>query len=203
MDKAKIFKISLLGETAVGKTSIVTIYTEKEFNINTLSTAGIDSCIKKKVFDNIEYTFKIFDTAGQERYKSLSNTTIQMADGFFMVFAVDDEKSYKRIINWIDFIDQHVTLEEKVLYLIGNKIDVEPEERKITKEEAEKFAKSKNAKYFETSALKNQGINEAFEEIFKEIYEKYKLSNNRNSNFNLDKKKIINENNKEKKKCLC
>ena len=99
MEKTKIFRISLLGESAVGKTSIVSVYTKNEFSNSTLSTTGIDFCIKKKEFDDIECKFKIFDTAGQERYKSLSLTTIQVADGFFMVFAVDDEKSFKRIIN--------------------------------------------------------------------------------------------------------
>ena len=201
MKKTKGFNISLLGETAVGKTSIVSVYTKVGFNFGTLSTTGIDSNITRKKFDNKEYKFIIFDTAGQERYKSLSNTTIQIADGFFMVFAVDNKDSFNRVIDWIDFIDEHVNLEEKVLYLIGNKIDVETDERMVTKEEAEKFAKSKNFKYFETSALKNKGIDEAFEEIFKDIYEMYKYSEKRNSNFNLDMKNINNEKNKKKKKC--
>ena len=201
MKKTKGFNISLLGDTTVGKTSIVSTYTKVGFNMGTLTTTGIDSNITKKKFDNKEYKFIIFDTAGQERYKSLSNTTIQIADGFFMVFAVDNRDSFIKIIDWIKFIDDHTNLDEKVLYLIGNKIDVELEERMVKKEEAEEFAKSKNAKYFETSALKNEGIKEAFEEIFKDIYEMYKQGKTRNSNFNLDVKNINNENNKKKKKC--
>ena len=201
MKKTTGFKISILGESTVGKTSIVNAYSKNQFSYNTVLTTGIVSFMKQKQFDNKEYKFKIFDTAGQERYKSLSNTTIQIADGFFMVFAVDNKDSFNRVIDWIDFIDEHVNLEEKVLYLIGNKIDVETDERMVTKEEAEKFAKSKNFKYFETSALKNKGIDEAFEEIFKDIYEMYKYSEKRNSNFNLDMKNINNEKNKKKKKC--
>ena len=164
-------------------------------------TTGIVSFMKQKQFDNKEYKFKIFDTAGQERYKSLSNTTIQIADGFLMVFAVDNKNSFNKIVDWINFIEDNVNLEEKVLYLIGNKIDVKTEVRQVTKEEAEEFANSKNAKYFETSALKNEGINEAFEEIFKDIYQMHKQINNRNSNFNLDVKNINNQNNKKKKFC--
>ena len=201
MKKNTGFKISLLGESTVGKTSIVNAYSKNQFSYNTVQTTGIVSFMKKKQFDNKEYKFKIFDTAGQERYKSLSNTTIQIADGFFMVFAVDNRDSFIKIIDWIKFIDDHTNLDEKVLYLIGNKIDVELEERMVKKEEAEEFAKSKNAKYFETSALKNEGIKEAFEEIFKDIYEMYKQGKTRNSNFNLDVKNINNENNKKKKKC--
>ena len=201
MKKNTGFKISLLGESTVGKTSIVNAYSKNQFSYNTVLTTGIVSFMKKKQFDNKEYKFKIFDTAGQERYKSLSNTTIQIADGFFMVFAVDNKKSFYKIIDWINFIEDNVNLEEKVLYLIANKIDVESEVRQVTKEEAEKFANSTNAKYFETSALKNEGINEAFEEIFKDIYQMHKQSNNRNSNFNLDMKNINNQNNKKKKFC--
>ena len=201
MKKNTGFKISLLGESTVGKTSIVNAYSKNQFSYNTVQTTGIVSVMKKKQFDNKEYKFKIFDTAGQERYKSLSNTTIQIADGFFMVFAVDNKKSFYKIIDWIHFIEDNVNLEEKVLYLIANKIDVESEVRQVTKEEGEKFANSKNAKYFETSALKNEGINEAFEEIFKDIYQMHKQSNNRNSNFNLDMKNINNQNNKKKKFC--
>ena len=201
MKKNTGFKISLLGESTVGKTSIVNAYSKNQFSYNTVQTTGIVSVMKKKQFDNKEYKFKIFDTAGQERYKSLSNTTIQIADGFFMVFAVDNKESFYKIIDWINFIEDNVDLEEKALYLIANKIDVESEVRQVTKEEGEKFANSKNAKYFETSALKNEGINEAFEEIFKDIYQMHKQSNNRNSNFNLDMKNINNQNNKKKKFC--
>ena len=201
MKKNTGFKISLLGESTVGKTSIVNAYSKNQFSYNTVQTTGIVSVMKKKQFDNKEYKFKIFDTAGQERYKSLSNTTIQIADGFFMVFAVDNKESFYKIIDWINFIEDNVDLDEKALYLIANKIDVESEVRQVTKEEAEKFANSKNAKYFETSALKNEGINEAFEEIFKDIYQMHKQSNNRNSNFNLDMKNINNQNNKKKKFC--
>ena len=201
MKTATGFKISILGESTVGKTSIVNTYSKNQFSYNTVLTTGIVSFMKKKQFDNKEYNFKIFDTAGQERYRSLSNTTIQIADGFFMVFAVDNKNSFNKIVDWINFIEDNVNLEEKVLYLIGNKIDVKTEVRQVTKEEAEDFANSKNSKYFETSALKNEGINEAFEEIFKDIYQMHKQINNKNSNFNLDVKNINNQNNKKKKFC--
>ena len=181
------FKISLLGDKNVGKTSIVTAYTKDEFNFETLATIGIDTSIKKKTFDNVEYTFKIFDTVGQEKFNSISTTTIQMAVGFFMVFAINHRKSYERIVHWISYIEEYVNLKEKVIFIIGNKSDVKPEEREVTKEEAEVFAKSKNAKYFENSALNRNGINESFEEMFKDVYEMSKKNNNWNSNIILDK----------------
>ena len=199
----------MLGESYVGKTLIINLYIRKE-NIDVLRTIGMEESRLKKTFDNLEYKFKIFDTAGQERYRSIAYTTIQISDGYFLVFAVDNKNSFLKINKFIDYIDDHVNLEEKVLYLIGNKIDVKPEDREVTKEEVEKFAKSKNVKYFETSARAKKGINEAFEEMFKDIYEKYKLDNEKeiNDHFELDKKnnkkktnflyEIFKKNNKEK-----
>ena len=70
--------------------------------------------------------------------------------GFLKVFAFNNRQSYERLVNWINYIEEYVNLEEKVLFIIGNKIDIKPEEREVAKEEAEEIAKSKNAKYFET-----------------------------------------------------
>ena len=142
--------------------------------------------IMKKIYNNLEYTFKIFDTPGQERFRSFSLTHIQICEGFFIVFAVDNKESFERVISWINYIEDYANLEEKVLYLLGTKIDVKPEEKQVTKEEVEKFAKSMNAKYFETSARTKEGINEAFEEMFKDVLEQYKMNTNKETNY-LDK----------------
>jgi len=105
-----------------------------------------------------------------------------MSDGYFLVFSVDNKKSFERVIMWINWIEDYVNLEEKIVYLVGNKIDVKPEEREVTKEEIEEFAKNKNFKYFETSARTQKGINEAFEEMFKDFYEKSKIINKKKDN---------------------
>ena len=173
MERKKKLNISLLGETCVGKTCIVNSYTRNEF-IETIKTLGILESIVKKTFDNLEYKFKIFDTAGEEKFRSISNSTILIADGFFIVFSVDNKKSFESVISWIKNIEDYINLEEKVLYLLGNKIDVEPEKRQVTKEEAVLYAKSRNIKYFETSARIGKGINEAFEEMFQDVYENIK-----------------------------
>ncbi len=202
----KIFRISLLGEGQVGKTSMLTAYTKNEFSFDALSTIGIVEDFIKKTFDKMEYKFKIFDTAGQERYNSIATSTIQIADGFFMVFAVNNKESYKKIVKWIDSIKEYVNLEEKVLFIIGNKCDANSEERVVGKEEAEKFAKGYNAKYYETSAYTREGINGAFEDMFKDVYEMYKKNkndNNRNSNIVLDNNNAGNAKNKDPKKKKC
>ena len=202
----KIFKISLLGEKDVGKTSMLATYMNKEFNLQSLSTIGIVENFIKKTFDKVEYKFKIFDTAGQERYNSIATSTIQIADGFFMVFAVNHKGSYEKIVTWINSIKEYVNLKEKVLFIIGNKCDVNSEERVVGKDEAENFAKGYNAKYLETSAFTRKGIDDAFENMFKDVYEMYKKNkndNNRNSNIVLDNNNAGNAKNKDPKKKKC
>ena len=152
------FNVSLLGERAVGKTSIFSVLLGKEFSENTLNTIGIESEIVSAKFDGKEYKFKIFDTAGPERYRSISSTTINLADDFLLVFGVDDKKTLETIRYWIKSIEEDCDIKKKVLFLVGNKIDIE--KREITKEEALSFAKTNNIRYFETSAKTGFGIKE-------------------------------------------
>ena len=175
MERKKFFKIGLLGESSVGKTCIINSYTRNEF-IETFPTLGIGPYNVKKTFDNSEYKFKIIDTSGNERDRSLTGTIMKIADGLVVVFAVDNRHSFVKVDFWINNIEYLVNLEEKVLYLVGNKSDVEPEKRQVTKEEAESYAKCKKIKYFETSACTKKGINEVFEEVFKEVYEISKIN---------------------------
>ena len=100
------FNVCLLGEGHVGKTCIVTKYTKNIFDDNTLMTVGVDNCMDQVTFDGNEYIIKIFDTAGQERYRSVSTNFISLSDGFFVVYAVDDRKSFECIDKWINSIEE-------------------------------------------------------------------------------------------------
>ena len=187
MSKRKTFNISLLGESTVGKTSIYQFHEDKSFIDAKEKTLGVVESFKYVKFpgDEEEYKFKIFDIAGQERYRSITNTTIQLADGFLMVFAVDNRKSFEKVNDWIKFIDEHVDLKEKVLYLVGNKIDIK--EREVEKEEGEEFAKKMGIKYRETSAKTGEGTEEVFQEIYKDVYERSKQNNlEKNNNQTID-----------------
>ena len=144
-----------------------------------------------------EYTFKIFDTAGQERYKSIAQSTIQLSDGFLIVFDVNVKSTFERVIDWINFIDERVNINEKVLILVGNKID--KEERKVSKEEATNFAKEKNLKYFETSAKNGFGIKETFNELYQDVYKKCKSMQQKGE----DSKKLSENNSKKNRSSWC
>ena len=162
------FNISLIGESNVGKTSLVQVLTGNEFSDDMLSTIGIVNIHINKIIEEKNYRFNIFDTAGQEKYNSLSSSTIQIAHGILLVFSVDNKDSFNHIDNWYKVIEECVDPKEKVIYLVGNKNDLE--NREINENEAKKFADSHNMKYFETSAKTNTGLNEVFDEICLDIY---------------------------------
>ena len=189
----KKFTITILGEQCVGKTSISLIYQEKRFNIQPFFHCSILDSYQKVKFpdDDNKYTFKIFDCPGQERYRSIANSTIQIADGFLMIFSVYNMETFRKIVNWIKFINKSVDFKQKVVFLIGNKAD--KDERVVKKEEAEEYAKKMDIKYRETSVKTGEGINEVFQEIFNDIYKNYKyglikyglISKNKKNNLNL------------------
>ena len=205
--KRKKFNVSILGETQVGKTNMVCVLKGQGFQPQILSTIGIDNFVDKAVFDNTEYTFKIFDTAGQERYqKVVADSTIKIADGFLMVFSVDRAETLQKINYWLNFIDQHTNLKEKVLLLVGNKIDLQ--NREVSNEEGFNFAKERKMKYFETSAKTGFGIKEAFQQLYKDIYDLHLSLDNKNEGNNkkqteniVIKKEDVKVDKKKKKKC--
>ena len=203
------FNVCLLGEGHVGKTCIASVYTGHHFDENTLMTVGLDNYTSNEKFDGEEYKFKIFDTAGQERYRSISTNTIQISDGFLVVFAVNDRESFDHISYWINIIEEKTDFKKKVIILVGNKIDLQ--EREVTNEEAVNFAKEKDIKYFETSAKTGFGIKESFKQLYEDVYKKYKENEKINKAENnemtvqpviqLNEKKHVNDESQKKKNC--
>ena len=165
----KKFNVILLGEKSVGKTSLVLSLTGQPFNENQLATLGVNSVSHKAIIDGKELLFKIYDTTEQKRYNSISTSILRKIDGFLLVFSVDNEQSLEKISKWIENIEENVDRKEKVLILVGNKIDINI--REVTNEEGMNFANERNMKYFETSAKTGFGIDEAFNKIFQDIYE--------------------------------
>jgi len=204
------FNISVLGEGDVGKTTLISVYSGKEFEINTLVTICLDNYCFNEKFDGQDYIFKVFDTAGQERYKSISHSTIRLADGFLLVFSVDNRNSFELINEWLNTISGSCDISRKVIFLVGNKIDIK--ERNVSNEEAVAYAKTKNLSYCETSAKTGFGVKDTFKKLFYTLYQKSKEIDNDNepNNINnvnkqtapiqLDKKHFSK---KERKKCHC
>ena len=174
-----VFKILTIGDGGVGKTSILRRYVENKFLKHHLSTIGIDFLSKTLKIKDKEIKLKIWDTAGQERYRQITSHIYKDADGIILVFDVTSEESFNQITDWMEQIKNNVSKEEINLILIGNKCDLA--DRMVEKERGEEMAKKLKIKYFETSALTGQGINEAFEELAKQIFR------NKNPNENISR----------------
>ena len=200
MIKRTKFNVSLLGEASVGKTCMINSLKGFPFDENQIATIGIDDVMDQAKFENNSYKFKIFDTAGQERYRSISTQTVQLADGFLIVFAVDSKQSFERVSYWIETITDKVNINQKALILVGNKCDVDEDKKQVTRETAEELAKSYKMKYFETSAKTGSNIKNVFHQLYKDIYVlSKKLDKKEGDNFKLDNVVEDNDDNEENK----
>ncbi len=169
MDYDKTCKILLIGDSLVGKTCLISRYAIGVFNEDYISTIGFDSRQKEEIINNEKVLVRIFDTAGQERFKSITANYLRNAEGVILVYDLTSTESFESLKFWIESIKNNLGNDEPIpIIIIGNKIDLE-DARQINKSVAEKFAKDNNYKYFETSAKTGEGVDDAFREIVKQI----------------------------------
>ena len=191
-ESSKTFKILTIGESGVGKTCILRRFVENKFLKNHLATIGIDFKTKTLNINNQEIKLKIWDTAGQERFRNITTQYYKGADGIVLIYDVTDDASYEKIRDWMEQILSNTKREDIGLVLLGNKCDMEP--RAVTEEQGNKMAEELNVSYFETSALTGQGINEAFNELTRDIMKRKGVDNGGNEGVDLK-----NDNTKKKK----
>ena len=165
-----IFKIILIGDTATGKTNILSKYINNKFETDSKATIGVELSFKTFNINNDKVTAQIWDTAGQERYKSMTKAYFKGALGALIVYDITKKSTFENIDKWI--LDLKSCADEKVsIILIGNKCDLESS-REISKEEGEKKAKTIEVAFLETSALKGDNIELAFKTLIEEVYNK-------------------------------
>ena len=166
-------KIVVIGESGVGKTNIITRYTSDSFNINTLSTIGVDLFTKKMQSNNYNVTLNIWDTAGQERMKALASSYYKAAKGVILVYDISSKESFDRLRFWLKELRNSGGENVKVV-IIGNKNDLF-EQRQVSDQEAKKFADEKSYFYMEVSAKTNDqncvgvAVNALIDEITKDL----------------------------------
>ena len=194
-----VIKILTLGDSGVGKTSIIQKFINDKFNQSMLSTIGVDFQSKVIIIDNIKVKLKIWDTTGQERFKTLTSQYYNGADGALLIFDITSKMTFDRISFWMNELNEKKKLNELGLLLIGNKIDLN-DKRTVDKEEAEIFARENNINYYETSASKNININNVINDIAKQCLNIIKKNEERNYENSMNEKKMIIENIGETKK---
>jgi small GTP-binding protein len=157
-------KIVLLGESTVGKTSIINVVHGGSYIQDQPTTIGACFYIKKMKIDNVTVKLHIWDTAGQERFRSLAPMYYRDAQYALIVFAVDNTESFKAVQSWYKGLATNCLTMPNVI-LIGNKIDLE-DERCIEKEQAVQLAQQLKAQYYEVSAkMDKPGVDLIFEKI--------------------------------------
>ena len=171
MSAKYIIKILTLGDTMVGKSSIVLRFSEDKFDDNQFATIGIDFKTKYIKIGDSSVKVLIWDTAGQEKFQNIAKQYYKGANGVLLIYDISSRKSFERINFWLKELKENNRIDELFICLVGNKIDLE-EKRVISKEEGENYAKENNISFIEVSARTGKGINDLFLRVIKGAMDK-------------------------------
>ncbi len=157
----------------VGKSSLMSQYIKKEFPESPLPTIAIEFATKIiKIKEGGYVKAQIWDTAGQEKYKSITSHHYRKAVGALLVYDVTRRITFENCIKWYKEL-KVFTDQECVICIVGNKLDLiegNPNRREVSIEEGKNFAKKNKTLFFETSAKSNNNVVECFEELLQQIY---------------------------------
>mmetsp|Transcript_25669 Transcript_25669/g.77373 ORF Transcript_25669/g.77373 Transcript_25669/m.77373 type:complete len:208 (+) Transcript_25669:204-827(+) len=157
------FKVVLLGEGRVGKTSILLRYTKDEYSEKQVSTLQASYLDKRTDVGGRRCTLSVWDTAGQERFHALGPIYYRDADGAILVYDITDHESFQKVRKWVRELRQIVGPDIS-LTIAGNKVDLE-DKRAVSEAEALAYAESAGATHVYTSAKRNTGLGEAFDDL--------------------------------------
>ena len=190
-------KFIIVGDSSVGKSNILLRFSRNVFDPGHQATLGIEFANKHLEYNNTDYLVQVWDTAGQENFRSVTRAYYKASAVAMVVYDISSEESFQHIQSWIKDC-KDLAPKTVQLVLIGNKSDLE-EERVIQKERGEELAKENNMLFFETSALNGKGIEEAFQRSIEAVDQKirsgfYDMNNSSNQGI----KKIHNGNEEER-----
>ena len=175
-NKETTIKLGLLGDDSVGKTSICKVLIGSQFRQDEIATIGTDKYeIKFKLENDKVIKGIIYDTVGQERFRTITLKSIRSAKGIILVFDVTSRNSFDNIEKWLEEIKQY--FEQPYLILFGNKVDIDKKEWKVIDEEIKSLAQKYNLKYFLTSAKTKMNITEGFDYLVNISFTKVKEKN--------------------------
>ena len=166
---SRSYKLLVLGDKMVGKTSVLERYVNRTFKENYLMTIGMDKRFKRLEVNNKDVDIFITDTAGQERYRSLTKMFYKGADGILIGFSLTEPSSLESVNYWVEQINENCSKDRPIsLVLFGNKCDDE-KNIKVGEEEINKIKNKYNLTYFKTSAKDNINVQNVFEYLTKLI----------------------------------
>lgn len=196
-----LIKVVLIGDAAVGKSSILLKYVDNTFEDTYVCTIGVDFKIKSLEIDNKRIKLQVWDTAGQERFKPITKCYFRGSHGCIVLFDITNRSSFNNVKTWVsDYRENNTVDSSDNVVVIGNKADKE-NDRVVTVEEGNLLAESISGIYVESSARTGQGVAEAFETIAKVVLKnmKHEFLTAKNKEVDLASKPI--ENPQKKKSC--
>ena len=163
-----IYKVLLLGDSTVGKTCVLLKYTDKIFQETHMMTIGLDYRLKvMQLQSGKEVKLQIWDTAGQDRFRSITKNYYKGSHGIILIYDVTSLKTFENVKSWVSQIHEEIS-DKVVIYLVANKIDMD-DLRKVTKEEGKKLAEELDVPFVETSAKTGENIDYIFSDISERI----------------------------------
>ncbi|XP_055388903.1 ras-related protein Rab-35 [Condylostylus longicornis] len=169
-----LFKLLIIGDSGVGKSSLLIRFSDNTFSGSYITTIGVDFKIRTVTIDGLRVKLQIWDTAGQERFRTITSTYYRGTHGVIVVYSVTDGQSFANVRRWLQEIEHNCDVVNKVL--VGNQND-DPARKVVLTEDAQRFAKQMNIELFETSAKENINVEEMFYAITKQVLN-HKLQQN-------------------------
>ncbi|XP_076932298.1 ras-related protein Rab11D-like [Bidens hawaiensis] len=163
-----VFKVVLIGDSAVGKSQILARFAWNEFSLDSKATIGVEFQTRTLVIQHKSVKAQIWDTAGQERYRAVTSAYYRGAVGAMLVYDITKRQTFDRIPRWLEELRNHAD-KNIVIILIGNKCDLE-DARAVPTEDAKEFAEKEGLFFLETSALESTNVEDAFLTVLTEIF---------------------------------
>ena len=200
-----LLKIVLIGDAAVGKSSLLLRYIDDYFEDTYICTIGVDFKIKSLEMQGKRVKLQIWDTAGQERFKPITNCYFRGSHGCVAVYDITNRETFNNVRTWVQDYREHNSIESgQNIVLIGNKKD--SGERVVSFEEGQDLADSFEAEFLECSAKSGDGVSQLFETIARVIVTKMKhelLVAKDPSAYSIKTRPVQSESNPPKKKGCC
>jgi small GTP-binding protein len=197
----KEIKVILLGNSGVGKTSIINRYVNNVYNSNCETTLGSTYSTREVIKDNVIYKLNLWDTTGQEKYHSITNLFIKGSSIVILVYSIDLLSSFEGLNYWYNSIKENLEGNNYVLAVVGSKSDlINEEEEVVSEDEAKNFAKERNAIFKLVSSKEDPvGINNLFDMLLDELIRMNYITVK--DSYVIKRKKHKDDKEKKKKKC--
>ncbi|ALC48462.1 Rab35 [Drosophila busckii] len=161
-----MFKLLIIGDSGVGKSSLLIRFSDDTFSGSYITTIGVDFKIRTVLIDGLRVKLQIWDTAGQERFRTITSTYYRGTHGVIIVYDVTNGDSFANVRRWLEEIQNNCDVVNKVL--VGNKND-DPDRKVVITEDAQRFARQMDIELFETSAKDNLNVEDMFLSITRQV----------------------------------